>query len=371
MSAIDLDADVEQPRFVLGRQGRGIAWLSAPRQRRRLSRRDPCREPMPATRTIRQSATRAAASAPPVTTRTRIDRKAAPGEPSTCLHGAHREAPMTSSLSAARRSAAQRRIFWPCNPDFSGSSSSSSATGPMPSGDRALFELDPPPVLQPDQRADLAVRHRVYPRLQGANRWRGARPRLQGKRLSVSRGRRGRSRDSRAAITRSRLPAAPTPACWPDQLRARFPWLNADGHRARQPWLERRRLVRQYGLLQGLRRAGAPAGVDYVEDEVIGLQRENGRVTGVRLKSGEESAAARLSTRPARAARGSRRWLASACPSSRAGAAFSCSPAKRRLPESAADHRSNRRVLPAGGTILSRGDYAEIRTLRSMSRIST
>ena len=74
----------------------------------------------------------------------------------------------------------------------------------------------------------------------------------------------------------------------PDELRARFPWLNADGLALGSLGLSGEGWFDNHGLLQGLRRAARLRGVDYVEDEVIGLRRENSRVTGVRLRSGED-----------------------------------------------------------------------------------
>ena len=75
----------------------------------------------------------------------------------------------------------------------------------------------------------------------------------------------------------------------PDELRARFPWLNADGiERLGSLGLSGEGWFDNHGLLQGLRHAARLRGIDYVEDEVIGIRRENDRVTGVRLRSGKD-----------------------------------------------------------------------------------
>jgi glycine/D-amino acid oxidase-like deaminating enzyme len=74
----------------------------------------------------------------------------------------------------------------------------------------------------------------------------------------------------------------------PDELRARFPWLNADGLELGSLGLSGEGWFDNHGFLLGLRRAARMRGVGYVEDEVIGIRRENGRTTGVRLKSGED-----------------------------------------------------------------------------------
>ena len=71
-----------------------------------------------------------------------------------------------------------------------------------------------------------------------------------------------------------------------DDLARRFPWLSLDGLAGgafgpRDGWLD------PHGALQGYRRMARALGVAYVEDEVVALEQEAGRITAVRLKSGK------------------------------------------------------------------------------------
>ncbi|RZF24117.1 FAD-binding oxidoreductase [Paraburkholderia sp. UYCP14C] len=73
----------------------------------------------------------------------------------------------------------------------------------------------------------------------------------------------------------------------PDQLKTRFPWLNTDGlvngvyGQSGEGWFD------SYGLLQGMRKKARSLGIEYIENEVVGVVREGARITGVTLKSGE------------------------------------------------------------------------------------
>ena len=73
----------------------------------------------------------------------------------------------------------------------------------------------------------------------------------------------------------------------PDQLKARFPWLNTEGlvngvyGQSGEGWFD------SYGLLQGMRRKARSLGIEYIENEVVDVLREGSTITGVVLKSGE------------------------------------------------------------------------------------
>ncbi len=80
----------------------------------------------------------------------------------------------------------------------------------------------------------------------------------------------------------------------PDALAARFPWINPDGislasyGRSGEGWFD------SHSLLNGFRRKARSLGVEYVENEVVDLERDGGRIAGVRLKSGEAIACGML-----------------------------------------------------------------------------
>ena len=72
-----------------------------------------------------------------------------------------------------------------------------------------------------------------------------------------------------------------------EQLQAKFPWLNPDQlvngvyGQSGEGWFD------SYGLLQGMRRKARSLGIEYIENEVVAINRENTTVTSVVLKSGE------------------------------------------------------------------------------------
>ncbi|HEY8382166.1 MAG TPA: FAD-binding oxidoreductase [Microvirga sp.] len=72
----------------------------------------------------------------------------------------------------------------------------------------------------------------------------------------------------------------------PGALRARFPWLNTDDlaagtwGRSGEGWFD------GWGLLQAFRRKARSLGAEYRQGTVTGLDREGGRITGVRLDDG-------------------------------------------------------------------------------------
>ena len=72
----------------------------------------------------------------------------------------------------------------------------------------------------------------------------------------------------------------------PDQIAARFPWLNPDGlagagfGHANEGWID------PHALLMGFRRKARSLGAEYRADTVVGIDRHGGRVTGVALGQG-------------------------------------------------------------------------------------
>jgi len=69
-------------------------------------------------------------------------------------------------------------------------------------------------------------------------------------------------------------------------LASRFPWLNLEGLACGSFGTEEEGWIDPFALLQAFRRKAKSLGVDYIDDEVTGIDREGNRVTGVRLVSG-------------------------------------------------------------------------------------
>ncbi|CAN7326098.1 NAD(P)/FAD-dependent oxidoreductase [Pararhizobium sp. LjRoot238] len=73
----------------------------------------------------------------------------------------------------------------------------------------------------------------------------------------------------------------------PDELKHRFPWLNTNGltlgsyGERGEGWFD------NTGLMQGFRKKARSLGAEYIEDEVIGLDRENDRIVSVTTKAGQ------------------------------------------------------------------------------------
>jgi len=79
---------------------------------------------------------------------------------------------------------------------------------------------------------------------------------------------------------------APVEMLDPDALAARFPSLNLDGIEAaafgpEDGWFD------PHGAVQGFRRMARALGVTYVDDDVVAIDDDGERVTGVRLKGGD------------------------------------------------------------------------------------
>jgi len=72
----------------------------------------------------------------------------------------------------------------------------------------------------------------------------------------------------------------------PDALRERFPWLRVDDLAAGSLGLADEGWFDPFALLQAFRAKARSLGVDYLADEVTGLELARGRVTAARLASG-------------------------------------------------------------------------------------
>ena len=72
----------------------------------------------------------------------------------------------------------------------------------------------------------------------------------------------------------------------PDEIAERFPWLNVDGlagagfGHAGEGWID------PHALLHGFRRKARALGAEYLNDEVVAIERRGGRITGACLKAG-------------------------------------------------------------------------------------
>jgi len=80
---------------------------------------------------------------------------------------------------------------------------------------------------------------------------------------------------------------ADTVVLTPSEIKNRFPFINVDDlaggswGRTGEGWFD------SYGLLQGFRRRARSRGVEYVDNEVVDVVREGGRIAAVKLKTGE------------------------------------------------------------------------------------
>ncbi|MCF8483430.1 MAG: FAD-binding oxidoreductase [Rhodospirillum sp.] len=73
----------------------------------------------------------------------------------------------------------------------------------------------------------------------------------------------------------------------PDEMSARFPWMRVDDLRLGALGLSGEGWFDAFSLLQGFRRKAKSNGVEHIHDEVVGLNRQGDRITGVALASGE------------------------------------------------------------------------------------
>ncbi|MUZ64986.1 NAD(P)/FAD-dependent oxidoreductase [Agrobacterium vitis] len=80
----------------------------------------------------------------------------------------------------------------------------------------------------------------------------------------------------------------------PDALGARFPWLNLDGltlgsyGERGEGWFD------SSGLMQGFRKKARSLGAEYIEDEVVAINRQDDRIVSVTTKSGQTIACGTL-----------------------------------------------------------------------------
>jgi len=72
----------------------------------------------------------------------------------------------------------------------------------------------------------------------------------------------------------------------PDELRRRFPWMSVDDLAGASLGLADEGWFDAYALLQAFGRKARSLGVEYLSDEVVGLDRQDGRLNGVRLAGG-------------------------------------------------------------------------------------
>ena len=72
----------------------------------------------------------------------------------------------------------------------------------------------------------------------------------------------------------------------PDALAARFPWLGLEGVAAGVLGTANEGWIDPSALLHGFRRKARSLGVDFLADEVVGLEREGARIARVRLAGG-------------------------------------------------------------------------------------
>lgn len=72
----------------------------------------------------------------------------------------------------------------------------------------------------------------------------------------------------------------------PMELRERFPWMSLEGIAAGSLGLADEGWFDAYALLQAFRRKARSLGVEYLTDEVVGLERDGSRMTGARLARG-------------------------------------------------------------------------------------
>jgi glycine/D-amino acid oxidase-like deaminating enzyme len=73
----------------------------------------------------------------------------------------------------------------------------------------------------------------------------------------------------------------------PGDIKARFPWANVDDLGGASWATEAEGWFDNVGLLNGLRHAAKKQGAEYIDNEVVGIDREGDRVTAVRLATGE------------------------------------------------------------------------------------
>ncbi len=73
----------------------------------------------------------------------------------------------------------------------------------------------------------------------------------------------------------------------PSEIKRRFPWANVDDLGGASWATEAEGWFDNIGLLNGLRHAARKQGAEYVDNEVVGLERDGNRVTAVKLRTGE------------------------------------------------------------------------------------
>ena len=72
----------------------------------------------------------------------------------------------------------------------------------------------------------------------------------------------------------------------PDQVKARFPWINVDGVAGASLGLSGEGWLDSFALLQAFKAKARSLGVTYIKDRVTGLERQGNRMSGVELEKG-------------------------------------------------------------------------------------
>lgn len=80
----------------------------------------------------------------------------------------------------------------------------------------------------------------------------------------------------------------------PGDIKKRFPWANVDDLGGASWATEAEGWFDNIGLLNGLRHAAKKQGAEYIDNEVVGIDREGDRITGIRLQTGERIACGTL-----------------------------------------------------------------------------
>ena len=92
---------------------------------------------------------------------------------------------------------------------------------------------------------------------------------------------------ARERVALQRAHGAHTVFLAPGPLKERFPWLNVDDLGGGSWGAKGEGWFDSVGLMNGLRRAARQNGVEYIDNQVTGLTREQDRIASARLKTGE------------------------------------------------------------------------------------
>ncbi|MEZ5924205.1 MAG: FAD-binding oxidoreductase [Hyphomicrobiaceae bacterium] len=99
---------------------------------------------------------------------------------------------------------------------------------------------------------------------------------------------------ARARAEMQRALGAHTIFLTPAEIKQRFAWANVDDLGGASWATEAEGWFDNVGLLNGLRYAAKKQGAEYIDNEVVGVERDSNRITGVRLATGERIACSTL-----------------------------------------------------------------------------